>query len=456
MIKILFRRRFYDVLLVITISALFLISFIVHMPVESQKILFGKTIVETPVYSDFVANYRSIFMNNNACKNVLANKAVSTMWFDNNVFKKYCHGSMFYPIPYIHYYIDLPPLTGVVWFISTYTAYITGSHTRGNPLFSIEGLTTAYVTHSIIMFVSLMVFLYFYRKTLFRRGITGYKNYLLLITSSLIVYGVYGWELFALVFLFVFLYEAIVSKDSIIPYVFLGLFSSAYYLGLVLVIYYLYKFFLNKGVMSNKFLTGLGIGLLPYLALLLLSPQSMATWYNNLLNNLGCNNCIYVFISNNLNDQYLRAIAYIVISALFVIYSTLLSLDEDPTIETTIILMVTVVFNIVFLPQTLLILQPLLILLATRLRDIITYYSIDILNSGIILLWFKDFELRKYLEFLGLPLKQSPTTIDSPVQWIAQTRNILLILFLLSITMSYINKHREQLRKYIGRGAGVA
>ncbi|ADI32674.1 hypothetical protein Shell_1586 [Staphylothermus hellenicus DSM 12710] len=456
MINVLFKRRFFDALVVIILSALFLVSFIVHMPVESQKLLFGKTIIHSPVYSDFVANYRSILMNNYACRDALANKAVSTTWFNNDVFKKYCSGSMFYPIPYIHYYIDLPPLTGIVWFISTYTAYITGSHTDSNPLFSIEGLTIAYIVYSVIMFVSLMFFLYFYRKTLFRRGIVGFKNYLLLITLSLVVYGAYGWELFALVFLFIFIYEAIVSKDSIIPYVFLGLFSSAYYLGLILVIYYLCKFFLNKEAVSNKFLTGLGIGLLPYLVLLLLSPQSVVTWYNNVLNNLGCNNCIYVFISNNLNDQYLRAIAYVVVSVLFIIYSALLSLEEDPVIETTIILMISVVFNIVFLPQTLLILQPLIILSITRLRDIIAYYSIDILNSGIILLWFKDYELRKYLEFLGLPPKQSPTTIDSPVQWIAQMRNILLILFLLTITMSYINKHREQLRKYIGREAGVA
>lgn len=456
MINLSFRAKPLDVLLVVIISILFLISFIIHMPVESQQLLFGEVVVGEPVYNDFIANYRSIFMNNDVCRDVMAGKTVSTMWFDNNVLKMYCQGELFYPAPYIHYYIDLPPITGFAWFISTYVSYIVNIHTNRNPLATVEGLTATYITYSIIMYASLIVFLYFYKKILYKLGKTKLRNYLLIITSSLIIYSIYGWELFALVFLMVFIYEIIVSKESIIPYIFLGLFSSSYYLGLILVVYHVYRVFLNKENINSKSLLGLSIGLSPYLILFLLSPQSLTIWYNNILNHLGCNNCIYVIIGNGLSNQYFRAVALIVVAVLFIIYSALLSLGEDAVIETTIVLLFSAVFNIVFLPQTLLLLQPLLTLCIIRSKEVLAYYIADISNSGIIILWFKDYELRKQLEFLGIPVKYSPTTIDSPIQWIAQTRNILLILIMLSITMSYINKHREQLRKYIGERAGVA
>ncbi len=434
----------FSLTLLILLTVLFITSFIIHMPTSIQKNIFGKIMVRNPIYSDFSSIYQSLFMNKHVCRQALSGKYSGGQWFNIDKLKCFCHDSRIYPVPYMDYYIDLPPLTGFLWLIETYFVSLYA------PLNSVSAYTMMYILNSTALYVSMIIAYVFLARLLQ----SSFPKMLLFITSSLVVYGVYNWELFALLFLALYLYLYYSRGYSLSTLLFLGLFASTYYLGLILILYHIYRFFVNtKGYTGRSFI-GMGLGLIPYLILLIIAPQSLFTWYNNLLNIIGCNNCIYVFFKGYISTQFMRALALGITGILLIIYFSILSIGEEPLFETTSILLASVLFNIEFLPQTLILIQPLIVLLIMHGKDIVLHYTTDILNSSIILLWFKDLELRKSLEFLGIPVKYDPLSIDSPIQWIAQTRNMLLVIFLIVLTARYINKHREKLKKYMG--AGVA
>jgi len=92
-------------------------------------------------------------------------------------------------------------------------------------------------------------------------------------------------------------------------------------------------------------------------------------------------------------------------------------------------------------------LNPLAILaLDTKLLDI--YILSDIANFGIIATFFKDLEIRRILgSFLGVEVKYSPWTIDSPVQWLAMIRNITLLIiwiYVLSISLKTLSSQLDE------------
>ncbi|MEM4532464.1 MAG: hypothetical protein QXU89_02255 [Desulfurococcaceae archaeon] len=61
------------------------------------------------------------------------------------------------------------------------------------------------------------------------------------------------------------------------------------------------------------------------------------------------------------------------------------------------------------------------------------HYIIDLLNSAIILLWFRESYLRRELAFLGSKQIRTPLSMDSPIQWIAQYRNITLFIHIFTL-----------------------
>ncbi|MEZ0394085.1 MAG: hypothetical protein ABWK00_03460 [Desulfurococcaceae archaeon] len=98
-----------------------------------------------------------------------------------------------------------------------------------------------------------------------------------------------------------------------------------------------------------------------------------------------------------------------------------------------------IVLSPAFTPQLMVILIPLHVALfggaETALR------LSDLLNSMIIPLWFADAQIREQLAELGfrIVVEQNPMSLSSPVQWIAQARN-LLCLYVLYVEAAAVSR----------------
>ena len=97
------------------------------------------------------------------------------------------------------------------------------------------------------------------------------------------------------------------------------------------------------------------------------------------------------------------------------------------------LLVISITLSLEFPPQSFILIAPFLPIYLYHRKEKFSIIIADLLNALIIILWFKDLELRKLFGFLDLPIKYSPQTLDSPVQIIAQTRNVILIIIFIII-----------------------
>jgi len=404
--------------LIICIAVLYIIvSFIIHMPVSTQRQLFGTIIMDEPVYSDFVALYNSLYMSSNT----------ST-----------------YIAPYIDTGFNYPFIAGFYWGTLTWMTYIIS----GN-MTSSTALTTFYIMFSFSssLFYITVVFL----MTSLATGEYAFSGKRFIIPSilfpSFIVYLNYDYTIVGVLFLTLGIYLW-VRKRFLISSLFLSLLlmiipipASAMLIGIT------YCLLIGRREERAKhFLSGLLISLLIMLVVLILLPYS-GTSLSSYLASMNCKNCLYLLFFRDLDSQYLKA-AWL--GLIYGITSILLLVDlknhGDPdTIlldRSLLIFSSTLIFGIVFIPQYMLYILVAFPLFFARLLDEKAFRLLwivlmsDVLNVLIILLWFKDYEIRSTLSFLGIPLRYSPWTLDSPIQWIAQTRNILLVISLLVVYWS--------------------
>jgi hypothetical protein len=105
------------------------------------------------------------------------------------------------------------------------------------------------------------------------------------------------------------------------------------------------------------------------------------------------------------------------------------------------------IFNYVFSPQMMIMLTP-IALLALPQSALIYYTIADVANALIMLMFFKDFDLRAFIsKYTNIRVVFSPWTLDSPVQWAAFIRNLILLIIFLSVLYNEL--------KSIDRGANT-
>ncbi len=439
----------YRILVALLVSLIFTSSFIVHMPVEIQEKVFGRTIIEEPLYSDVTIDmYKSLFLSDSICRAYSSSSESTGIGFYPDSAKKFCVGEDFFPLPLRDYRFPYPPLTIGLWFISTYLAYSIASarHSIGvNPLATIDAYMIFYFMYSFLIFLAVMVSAQIVVSLLKNVCRENSRKYLVLpigiATPSMLVYLLHGYDIYAQLLTVLGLYMFSKKRYGLSSLMF-GLASciSPYVLVLIIpLLFFLYR----KSAFDSLLYSLLGFlgGLTPYLILYILSPSSVTKLVNTIL--LGyCNSCIYLFILNNIWSYYGRAFS---VAAITFFTLLLMSLKSRRSLEGEIsrfilLLAFTILFSYSFPPQVFLLVLPLLVIFSSNnTRILFSILLADALNALIIPLWFKDYEIRQILiKYINIPLKYSPWTPDSPIQWIAQLRNIILFIVLLAITTEYL------------------
>lgn len=393
-------------------------SFIIHMPIDVQRTIFGYEFVKQPVYMDVYSDdYKSLFID--PCI-----KGVSKKWFNSEVMLKYCSLERVFPLPYRDYYYDKPFLTGLFWLLTTSPPSVLGLGFETRPLFF-------YVTFSIIVAVSLVIHvIYLYRLSDYLEVPFRYRLVSTILLSS-VIYSIYSWEAVSLVFLTLFIYYYVrgLSGRALLM---LSLFSSMNLYGLVIVSLVLYQYLVFRDRVDYASLLGLTPLVLSMSLLFLLSPGSLINqlmWFDTAF----CNNCIFLVLTRDPYSDLNRFISFTLwISTYLAIipFKPRGLVGRDGFGYLAIFIVLTNVFLLRLTPQQLLYMLPYLPLLYVYLnrRSVLAiHYVIDVLNSAVIILWFRDAYLRKQLSFLGLQQNYNPLGIDSPIQWIAQSRNIALL-----------------------------
>ncbi len=429
---------------IITISSIVLLavalasSFLLHMNSDVYSTIFGGKKPYENIYTDIVDGiYNPLFRNTGVCDKARSGSKDLDRWFKRELLLKYCNGEDVYPLPYRDYKFEYPPITGFTWILSTYTVFSLGRlWVGGNPLQTMVGETIHYIIQSIVLSIAaIWVFIEYYR--LLNRLDTNHKYLKLLILPilpSFIVYSIYNWDLLATAFALSSL-RLLVDKRYLSSGLMIGLSVSAKLLpvSIALVVgYELYSSHIYNRL--YRYVAGFTLGVSPY-AIFMLFPNGFieflkhhAGWY--------CENCIYMYLLGDIWSPYHRILALMSIAIALTIIAVLPWRSSEPRYvvsKACLAVSFTILLNYVFSPQMILLIAPFILLVIASLKELVTYIIADLCNALIMIYWFKEMELRKTLSFLGIPLKYSPWTPDSPIQLIAFTRNILILVILLSV-----------------------
>lgn len=366
--------------------------------------------------------------------------------YDNwlNVTKYYLltRGRRVITIPYIDYKFEYPPLIGLLWLISVNTAIYLNLPEKYTYQLYIdrydEIIATHYVINSIVntMFLSLTII--FIGKSLYLLGINNKKILLILVFPSLYMYLTYNWDIICGFFLLAGLYY-FYKRKWFLSGLLLGLSISTKILPIIYVlitlIYMIVRLTLKKYNVRilMRYLNGLVLGVTPFILLMIFSFQGFidlltyhASWY--------CENCLsQIFEHDIFNDIHrifsLATISFSIIVLLFIIMKKELYPERDAFRIGLLSMLVVISLNYVTTPQMILLVIPLTIILLDK-HYLILYWLADLLNSMIMVIFFIERDIRIYLHNMGLPVSTeefNPWTIISPVQWIAITRNLILL-----------------------------
>ncbi len=433
-------HRHYLVFLVLAI--VFILSFIIHMPRDLQVLLFGKQLVP-PIYTDIVNGvYDPLFRNSEVCLNIETGNV--DRWINIDALQSFCAGEKIYPLPYIDYKFEYPPIIGALWAASTYLAYLLAG------LNSIEGLSIHYIFNSLALGIAAFVLLRYFMLFMLRFR-NDSQRYLLpiayIVMPSFIVYSIYNWDLIPAAMTIAGLWKLFYERKHFQGGLLIGLAASAKVFPIVIAAIVLYELYSRKKFTDLKrHLYGVIVGLTPYLILILVSPTGFnefikhhASWY--------CENCIYMYITYDIWSPYNRVLAFtfIVISLSIIALAYTRGHEEYYLVgKMGLALVSAIVLNYVFSPQMILLITPFILLYIQKYREFVFYSIADLSNALIMMLWFKEMELRRILSFLGIPIEYNPWAPDSPIQILAFTRNIILILLVITIASRLLTiKHQK-------------
>lgn len=434
MVSILIKKE--TALIIVYLVTLCSLSFIIHMPTDAQLRVIGKVVLRDPVYVDlYYSDYALTFIS--PCSNKPEGLSV---WRDVDKALRFCSGEFKTPRPYLDYRFNKPPLTALIWFALTSISFKLSNDVYGAAAFF-------YITLSVASSIALFIHTFLLLKLLNHLRVEGGLKILSIVSPTLLIYLIYSWEAVTLPLLTGFIY-GYVKRNYTLAFVNLSILCSMNTYGLVILFLALYSFILLNDRSGASPLLGLTPLVASYVALGLLSLDSFRDqllWFTHSF----CNNCIYLVFFRNPTCDVLRTIAticWVIVTVAYVPYnpSTDNALLRLSYVSTYISL--TNLFLIVFTPQQVLYVLPYLPPLYSVLKRgyaLTTHYSVDVLNSLIITLWFRDYELRRILKFLGIDIQHNPLELESPIQWIAQARNILLLGLTVTLAMKHLRGNKE-------------
>ncbi|MEM2006793.1 MAG: hypothetical protein QW154_04095 [Sulfolobales archaeon] len=369
----------------------------------------------------------------------------SKYWYNVEILKLLMERKVVCPVPYIDYSFEYPPLVGLLWYISTcFSITITLRSESTSPYASsyIHSIAELhFIVNAFFLSLSLLLSVFF----LHRLVITSTKkpSFLSIATwlvlPSTILYSIYNWDVICLAFALSSL-VALHRKKYFTSGALIGA-SIATKLMTASIAYTISLYLLLRSHRGEKlrnfslFLLGISIfGATPYVTLLVVSPRGFfdfvahhSAWY--------CENCIYLLFIHDIFSYLHRTLAIALVIILAITIALLIfnrkSIEDSSWLYklSTLSTLGAVLFNYVFSPQMILLFSPLVMVFFVKISRI-AYIASDTANSLIMVLFFYDSDIRYLLNRSGIPVEVrfSPWTIDSPVQWLAAIRNILLLL----------------------------
>ncbi len=402
-------------------------------------------------YSDIVYGvFYSIF----GTETLSSYQKVSERWFHPEVLERLASGTKLCPLPYVDYKFEYPPLVGALWGLTSCIAIHLVFPEHYTRLDYPELIDQAATLHFELQTAILGVSLVFLAYTLYRIAelaeVSWRRVLLFLILPSTVIYLAYNWDILAATLMVGGLY-AFLKKKYAMSGVLFGLAIDAKLLPVAPALILLYELIQRKPRDEENeplvnYTTSLAItALAPFALLILLAPhgfsamiQHHASWY--------CENCIYMLISpEDLWSPIHRIMAMVLIPLSLLLLATR-PLDTPRATLTVSAAAITgtILFNYVFTPQMMLMISPLLVLTVPTDIDLSAIVIADIANAATILLFFEDSYLRSVLApILGIGTQYNPWTLDSPTQWAAQLRNILLLIIWIILVATALSSKRK-------------
>ncbi len=401
-------------------------------------------------YSDIVYGlFNPIFRDIVGYGSTPQRQAIERRWFNSELAIELSTARRVCPLPYRDYKFEYPPIVGLLWIGSVCTSIyllLPESYTISRYIeLSRVVMEMHYNIHSAVLIVFLMVLTIYMFRISKLAGISWWRVALFLILPSTILYTIYNWDVITAAFIVAAIYYMMVRR-YLASGIMMGLAISTKLLPIVLASIIVYDMVqkCRRGELHIKHLIemvlGISItGLAPYFAILAFSYNGFlyflehhSQWY--------CENCIYSIFTWDIWSPYNRIYAMV---SIYIAFLLLLALDVNYTnyrqimgIAMTSMVIVTAL-NYVFSPQMILMITPIAVL-ALEAKYLPLLVVADTANFGIMALFYKDLEARKWLtNNLGIKvdLVSSPWTPDSPVQMAALVRNIVLII--IAVTTVY-------------------
>ncbi|ADV65598.1 hypothetical protein [Desulfurococcus mucosus] len=403
-------------------------SIVVHMPTEVQKTLLGRVILHDPVYDDLYASVKQVFYVDSC-------NPGSGVWLDKAAASTLCSGGRALVFPYLDYRLNQPPLAGFILASMTSLSMLSPG---GPEVF----LSVFYLLQSIL---STAAALYSVYRLTTRGGVYFYPLY----AATLLVYGVYGFDVFALPFIveaFIAIREGRWRRAA---------FSTALALSVsfyMLIPLGLLAYMVVRGDLDERgVVAGLLSGVPLFIAVVAMDPG----YFNNVIGDVlqpVFNNGVFSILT--LKASVGAAYAFntgVWILGMLILYSMSppagSRMDLLRHMAASMLLLYAVHPRMV--PQTLLLVLPLLLSFIKPADP--GMLVVEASNAAIILLWFKAGEASRYLSaILGVEAPPQPTSLGNPVQWIALFRGALTLLYALSLLTQPLGEESE--KKLLWRG----
>ncbi|MEM4970011.1 MAG: hypothetical protein QXE01_02025 [Sulfolobales archaeon] len=321
--------------------------------------------------------------------------------------------------PYLDYPFEYTPLIALQWMVASKIALYMLSH-GFDPLSSI---TRAFYITNTIFYALYILAIYFIAQ---EANASRVSKALAIISPSMVYYLFYNWDISASALMAIGLFLLLRARYYMASF-FLGLAASIkIFPGIAILTSAIIMY--REGLGLRKILIALAIGvstaLAPYIILLLVYAPAFfyiisyhSNWY--------CENCFYVLFTSDIFDPRFRMVSTALMISIPLLYSFYIfkysSITKHlsvmaPLISTSL----SISFSYVYSPQMNIMISPLYI----ALRDKKTYLLLlqDILNTLIMILWFHESTISGSL---GIE-SRGPWHRESPIQWIAFTRILLL------------------------------
>ncbi len=396
-------KTLYKALLISLI--IWIVNFVVHMPLTLQKIIFHNELFH-PIYTDFLAYLQSSITSFGSAEKYLISN------------------------PYFDYSFAYPPLIGFLWLALIRLTYF--YFVIAHIYLSLELIYNIfYIMYSLFDFIFLLIYFYFLDKIVETKS-----KIFLFIMPSLLIYVIYSWAMLWLALLILLIYS-LSKKYHFLSGLVLGLMIATNPYSAVLMPLLIYSIYYERRDQMRRFIGGVFVPLLSYTSLFL-SNKSLTLFLDRYFP-ASCLNCSFLILTSKISPDYIMPLSYIV-TMFFVFLILGLNVKSsycrglgDLGAKVLLVITSSILFSISYIPQYGLIVASSLLLVARELRVKIFILLSDALNASIILLWFHDLYLRKILSFLNLGLVFNPWSLNSPVQWMVQVRNIIQIIVFLAI-----------------------